>query len=678
MSDVDIYRRQLIVVMSDLHRDLSSGIGGTNSHNSMDHQHHHHGLSEQETRELLMEQGIPVDPHHDEHDEHMEQEDEALAVDGRGEDDNVDVDVMDDDGGMALANAAVEAATAVDASEQQQAVAAAATSHQQPPQGQDQFRKRSIDQVAAGSGQDGEEASNDLLEGAAAADQSGTDAALGGGPTPRKRGRPAAAGSSNANNNAAGGGQDDKRQAEDTTTNGGAGSSSGAFGGAATGDGGRELSEQERRARQREANRRAAERSRGKKNEELNNLERTVSKIQEENARLRAQLESLLNAAGASTAVQGAGAAEEGSNATPGAASHDIGASVGNQDPAVQATLGSAVMTTGNDHDDQSQYQQEPTTAATAAAPPHLALGADGLDLDTLGALATEIQSLKAQIAAKRAQIAASGSPGNASAHNDEDAAAVAERAALTALIDHLRESRDTADMERQVLEREIAERRAISKALSTRAQAQQAQAQTGQQHDGENGETTSADPNKDIVREIEEEIRKNRQGAGVERALIEVRTWIDEAIQGWKKVSPRSITLPASQRALTTYIRSGRPASFDRHRHSRPLPSINHRRVSRQGICPHTSTLNPYRIHRPCALYRKSLTSTSLPTTSRTPHMRSVRPARPPSSNINISIRRHLCQPIKITIRINISKPRVRHNTTLSRISREAKSTCI
>lgn len=487
--------------MSGLHQD-TAGFGVSD---------HQHGLSEQETREMLMDQAM-VD--HDDVPEHE-------LVNELGRDD-------DDEGAMALATAAVDAATAASANEQLQQAGGGSEAHveqgdlgdAEQATSDEPARKRSISQVEQSEQDGGDKPGEDgetLGDGTSAAEgasEGGVAATTGA----RKRGRPAG-GQSAASNSGHG-----KQQADESDA--GATSSAGPTAGpGGPGEGGRELSEQERRARQREANRKAAERSRGKKNEELNNLERTVSKIQEENAKLRAQLEMLLDAAGAPAAQTATGGATETSSSTPGP-STDVMAVDSNQD--AHPTLSSAATAGVTSNSDE----QRPDLSA----PPPLALGADGLDLEVLGSLAAEVRSLKAQLAAKRAQMAADAASGAPSTADVDNADVATERAALSALIDHLRESRDAADMERQVLEREIAERRAISKALSTRAQAQ---AQTPEQQ-GEEG-AAEAESNKDVLREIEEEIRRNRQGAGVERALVEVRSWIDEAIKDWKKVSRAS-----------------------------------------------------------------------------------------------------------------------------------------
>jgi hypothetical protein len=202
-------------------------------------------------------------------------------------------------------------------------------------------------------------------------------------------------------------------------------------------------------------------------------LEETVRNIQEENARLRTQLESLLAIATTSSGTASSSSAPQTDN------------------PMIDPSLGGTSSTDVAVHPDvETPYASMPLTGALSEL---------GLDIPLLSSLHRQIVSLRAQVAEKEH---ANGSTGEEASSASKQVRT--ERNSLIALIAHLKEEREKIDRESALLEREIKQKKVLI---------------------GMEG----AEESKEV---------KEDDAVAVERALIEVRSWLDDALKGWQDVS--------------------------------------------------------------------------------------------------------------------------------------------
>lgn len=357
------------------------------------------------------------------------------------------------------------------------------------------------------------------------------------------------------------------------------------------------ISEEEKKVRQREANRKAAERSRGKKKDELTNLEQTVSKIQAENTRLRTQLEALLEAArGVSTQQQQQSQQQPPTTVTVTVTDGEtqgqniVSAGPDDRDAMIDPALIEEVAMQGIEEQDgnatpsASASDMVPAPAPVSAAidvTGPLALGAEGLNLESLKDLTHQIEVLKKQLIAKK--LSTSASTNTPEPRPTEEVISVlrvtvdrksVEKTALLTLIDSLQSERDSIESERSVLERELKERKAIARiiarvaAVSASASAsadvrsQAVGAGTDEQGDtrmtADDGgdesknhrkQTSATEEQVDV--QVNAEELKGHMNVGVERALMEVRGWLDDSIKDWKKTGVLRPPPTASMEAL-------------------------------------------------------------------------------------------------------------------------------
>lgn len=230
-------------------------------------------------------------------------------------------------------------------------------------------------------------------------------------------------------------------------------------------------------------------------------LEKTVQNIQDENNRLRIQLEALVSAAhlASPTDIQGEG------HHPPAFPPHDVDET---QSPVVESVI-------------------FPGPGGRPVDVP-LGLGVDGVDLSTLDSLRRQLDATRREVTDLEARVS---SAGRADADGDPPLAVektrtlslIEEKQALVHLIENLKRDRDAAELDRSLLERELTARRALLAGTSG----------TTDTSDGEEREVPVPPPG---------EGKKHLGGepgrdVGVERALMEVRSWLDDALTGWQKV---------------------------------------------------------------------------------------------------------------------------------------------
>ncbi|KAJ9100934.1 hypothetical protein QFC19_005330 [Naganishia cerealis] len=299
---------------------------------------------------------------------------------------------------------------------------------------------------------------------------------------------------------------------------------------------------EERKARQREANRLAAGRSRGKKRDELAILEKTVQNIQEENNRLRAQLEALVSAAHQpATALRH----DQSDSALESAGLHHDVNSVDDLVSSHPEERGTPGGGEGVERHPQQQSQQETPPPSKSLDVVPLGFGVDGMDMQVLDGLRRQVEDarrevaeIEARIAAKRATTTTTSAAATPveeqevrshAAAKTRTSALMQEKSALVHLIESLKKERDETELEREVLEREVSARRMLLAGMEDGEEQQQA--------------AGAMDAHHLSVRSGGVEGKKGKSGGeagrdvGVERALMEVRSWLDNALTGWRKV---------------------------------------------------------------------------------------------------------------------------------------------
>lgn len=170
------------------------------------------------------------------------------------------------------------------------------------------------------------------------------------------------------------------------------------------------------------------------------------------------------------------------------------------------------------------------TTATTTVPAPGstdvpLGLGVDGIDLSALDSLRRQLESTRREVtelqsrAAGRATEDGDGATSFA-VEKGRTGSLVEEKEALVCLIETLKRERDQTELNRSLLERELTARRALLAGSGPEADVDEetegpASHVEGKKHLG-------GEPGRDV---------------GVERALMEVRSWLDDALTGWQKV---------------------------------------------------------------------------------------------------------------------------------------------
>ena len=284
-----------------------------------------------------------------------------------------------------------------------------------------------------------------------------------------------------------------------------------------------------------------------------------MQNIQEENNRLRAQLEALVNAAHHQPSGTSSANArqDDGNFATSGL--HDLN-HVDGMAMIVEGHVGTSTRNTAGG--ELSQQRQTPPPSIPVAGKTtdvSLGFGIEGMDFDMLDGLRRQVEAARMEVAEIEARIALKR---GASTGEDEVRSLAAaktrtgtlaeEKEALLHVIETLKRERDEVDLERSVLERELSARRLLVAGTEDDVSSEKA---TTEEKKGKIG----GEPGRDI---------------GVERALMEVRSWLDNALTGWQKVSRIQNNLEASSIAdcsapdwnpATAGIRSGQSAESPR-----------------------------------------------------------------------------------------------------------------
>lgn len=176
----------------------------------------------------------------------------------------------------------------------------------------------------------------------------------------------------------------------------------------------------------------------------------------------------------------------------------------------------------GNIEMHNSSGMQLPATSSTIPGQSERRLSVDaelGLDISRLGALQRELDGLRRR-AEERSELQAASldsdannatGSGNVVKEEDDD-----ERTALLAHVRYLKEENDRISRQRKTLEREIEKRKIL---LASRERLQETGEDGSKAEDGADGE--------------------KGDGVGVERALLTVRGWLDDALRTWSAVSP-------------------------------------------------------------------------------------------------------------------------------------------
>lgn len=294
-------------------------------------------------------------------------------------------------------------------------------------------------------------------------------------------------------------------------------------------------------------------------------LEKTVQNIQEENNRLRAQLEALVSAAhhqqsAPSLTVQTNPRHDEAdtSGGMGTAGLHDLN-NVENLVSAARAEDHATPLDASLETQQAQHQQMDTSTTFTGPKPLDLALGfgVDGMDMQLLDGLRRQVTDARRQVAELEARIAIKRGPPSDPAHPlvvvPAAAAAAAgeaklrthalveEKSALVCLIESLKRERDEMELEREVLEREVSARRVLLAGMEEGNVDADAGEGAGADEQGaaEGGQTPARSTGVGGKGKNGGEAGRD---VGVERALMEVRSWLDSALTGWRRVCIPSI----------------------------------------------------------------------------------------------------------------------------------------
>ncbi|WWD22465.1 hypothetical protein CI109_106958 [Kwoniella shandongensis] len=322
----------------------------------------------------------------------------------------------------------------------------------------------------------------------------------------------------------------------------------------ALGEGGRRLTAAEKKERQKAQNRKAAERSRNKRRGELMALELNVANMQDENQRLRERLSALM-------ASKQSGTSSGGPSSIP---LHD-------EVPLLDPLLSSSAP--------------GPSTSPAPPAP----LTGSGIDYNYVSKLINELIQAKTTVLLRSLELSRlkAGSqpteggeeevPENVKdlrtdllGHHGKLVGLKAELESLKSMVEHLKGEKEGLAMQREKVLKELEGRRAVRDAVAV-AEGQAQEGQGGQpnevteeestqsRHDevehaeqteesvpAEGGADDNAQTGQDeSLRNEEDEghgedgVDGHGRGAGVDKALLDIRGWIDAAVQDWDQNLP-------------------------------------------------------------------------------------------------------------------------------------------
>ncbi|ODO02089.1 hypothetical protein L198_02820 [Cryptococcus wingfieldii CBS 7118] len=261
------------------------------------------------------------------------------------------------------------------------------------------------------------------------------------------------------------------------------------------------LTAEEKKERQRLQNRRAAEKSRNKKKNEQMALEQNVAGMQEENQRLRARLQSLIAARPS--------------------------------DASVEPT-----------HVDQ--------LASPVPAPPATVIGT-GIDYVYLSKLHNELANSKGSLLEKSADLSRM-TAGDDGPLNDEHrplrlelianltklAALRSEMAGLENVMTHVVQEKQNMQVERAKVERELAGRRVARERSAVAQQAVQDDPNIDPSlHQADPEGAAVAHEATGVQDEQADEGDDGQPAEGGDRALLDIRGWIDAAVKDWHQDDP-------------------------------------------------------------------------------------------------------------------------------------------
>ncbi|OXM80407.1 hypothetical protein C364_02033 [Cryptococcus neoformans Bt63] len=276
------------------------------------------------------------------------------------------------------------------------------------------------------------------------------------------------------------------------------------------------LTAAEKKERQRAQNRKAAEKSRNKKKGEQMALELSVANMQEENQRLRARLQTLLAARPSQFPAE--------------PASSSI-------DPILSSSSTSVVPApvtgTGIDYMYIAKLQSELTSAKTILFERCLELSR--LKRSNQDYVEDPQRSLKLDMVSNLTKVIG----------------LQAEMAGLQTVLGHLNAEKDGLEQQRERVEKEVNGNKVVKDAIAVaRHTAEQENAQRALQ--AQNVERAASVPNLPLADEHQSALPEstqqipegddvNREGAGVDKALLDIRGWIDAAVKGWDQSLPES-----------------------------------------------------------------------------------------------------------------------------------------
>ncbi|WVQ76235.1 hypothetical protein IAR50_005900 [Cryptococcus sp. DSM 104548] len=266
------------------------------------------------------------------------------------------------------------------------------------------------------------------------------------------------------------------------------------------------LTAEEKKERQRLQNRRAAEKSRNKKKNEQVALEQNVANMQEENHRLRARLQSLMAARPSDSSVE-----------------HPHVEQLASPVPASPIT----VIGTGIDYVYLSKLHNELANSKGS-------LLEKSVDLSRMivgdeGPLDDDHRPLRLELIANLTKLAALRS----------------EMAGLENVMTHIKQEKDNMQVERVKVERELAGRRVAREGSAVAQQAVQDEHidpnidPSLEQDDSEGAEVSHEATQQGVQDEQADEEDDGQPPEGGDRALLDIRGWIDAAVKDWHQDDP-------------------------------------------------------------------------------------------------------------------------------------------
>ncbi|KAK8845512.1 hypothetical protein IAR55_006227 [Kwoniella newhampshirensis] len=310
---------------------------------------------------------------------------------------------------------------------------------------------------------------------------------------------------------------------------------------------GRRLTAAEKKERQKAQNRKAAERSRNKRRGELMALELNVANMQDENQRLRARLSSLLNSRQPSGPSSMALQDETGLD--------HLLTSSGPAGPSTSPAPPAQIVGSGIDHNYVSKLINELVQAKTTVLMRSLELSSlkDGQDQEQQQQQEGDDSSVE-NVKEMRKDLL--GSHGKLIGLR-------AELESLKSMVEHLKSEQEGLGVQRARVLKELEGRRAVRDAVaSAEGERTGAEEQEGGAEDAVAAVTAEEIGNPDPATEEapsegrdgpdtghggarqngeeqvqgEEEEEGHSRGAGVDKALLDIRGWIDQAVKDWDR----------------------------------------------------------------------------------------------------------------------------------------------